>query len=516
MTADGDLVLGYDVGTSAVRLALFDSEGEVVARGREPYPLLLPAPGWAEQRPDDWWRAMCVATRRLLADSELPRERIAAVAIAAQMTGAVAVDRDGVALHNALIWLDTRSEPIARRLTGGAVRVGGYGLGALARWLWRTNGAPNREGRDPTSKYLWFREAMPELWPRIHKLLDVKDYLVHRATGRFATTPDSAHLTWLMDSRRGRMCWSEALLRHLGLDAARLPEIVPATAPVGGLGPEAATELGLLPETLVAGGAGDVTAFALGAGRLGSGALHLHIGTSAWWGCHLPGRKVDVATGIATIAAADPNRYLLVAAQEAAGACVDWAAPALGFGDGDEVDLAAFDEAAASVVPDPALPFFFPWLGGERVPVDDRHLRGGFAGISAQDGRAELARSVLEGVALNVRWAMQAIDRLRGSDEAVVRLVGGGAASAVWGRLLADVLQRPLETTRSPELGGALGAAMTAAVAAGWFADLESAMGMARVGVRHQPDTDLADYYRARFDRFLSYHRRTRKWHRPG
>ncbi len=143
MTADGDLVLGYDVGTSAVRLALFDSEGEVVARGREPYPLLLPAPGWAEQRPDDWWRAMCVATRRLLADSELPRERIAAVAIAAQMTGAVAVDRDGVALHNALIWLDTRSEPIARRLTGGAVRVGGYGLGALARWLWRTNGAPN-------------------------------------------------------------------------------------------------------------------------------------------------------------------------------------------------------------------------------------------------------------------------------------------------------------------------------------------------------------------------------------
>jgi xylulokinase len=147
--------------------------------------------------------------------------------------------------------------------------------------------------------------------------------------------------------------------------------------------------------------------------------------------------------------------------------------------------------------------------------VDDRHLRGGFAGLSASDGRAELARAVLEGVALNIRWAMRAIDRLRGSDEASVRFLGGGARSAVWGQLLADVLQRPLETVRAPELGGALGAAMTAAVAVGWFAGLEAAMEMARVGQRYEPDVGLEAHYQARFDRFLAHLGRTRKWHRP-
>jgi xylulokinase len=514
MMPDDDLILGYDVGTSSVKVGLFDPSGRAVASGRQGYPLLTPAPGWAEQRPDDWWQAMCGATRRLLADSGIAPGRIVALGMSAQVAGAVPVDRAGEPLHNALIWLDTRSEPIARRLTGGPVRIGGYGLGALARWLWRTNGAPNREGRDPTSKYLWFREAKPEIWSRVHKLLDVKDYLLHRATGRFVTTPDCAHLSWLMDSRRHRKGWSEALLAHVGLEAALLPEIVASTAPVGTLRAEAAAELGLAPETLVAAGAGDITAFALGAGRLETGALLLHIGTSAWWGCHLPRRKVDPLTGIATLAAAEPERYLLVAAQEAAGACVEWAGRGLGFETGEGIDFAAFDGAAAAVSPDPAQPFFFPWLGGERVPVDDRHLRGGFAGLSARHGRAELAHAVLEGVALNIRWAMRTVDRMRDSAEPTVRFLGGGAASAVWAGLLADVLQRPLETVRAPELGGAAGAAMTAAVAAGWYPDLEAATGMARVERRHEPDAELGAHYQARFDRFLAHFRRTRKWHR--
>lgn len=507
-------MLGCDFGTSSLKAALFDSRGTIVASRRVGYPLLRPAPGWAEQRPEDWWRAFCEASKDMLREAPIAPARVAALGIAAQMAGAVAVDATGQALGDALIWLDTRSEPIARRITGGPIRLGGYGIGALARWLWLTNGAPNPHGRDPISKYLWLREQRPELWRRVAKLLDVKDYLVCRATGHPVTTADCAHLTWLMDSRHGRRTWSPRLVQHLGLSASLLPDIVPATATVGGLTAEAAAALGLEAGTPVAGGAGDVTAFALGAGRLRPGALHLHIGTSAWWGCHLAGRRVDPLTGIATIASAHPSLNLLVAAQETAGAAVEWAARALAFTRDGAADFGAFDRAAAAAPVDGAAPIFLPWLAGERVPVDDPGLRGGFAGLGLAHDRPALARAVLEGIAFNARWALGGIVRLGGGDAAAVRFLGGGAGSAVWGQLLADVLQRPVEVIEAPEFGGARGAAMIAAVTAGWHADLERAAAMHRLGPRFEPDEARTAHYQARFRRFRAYCKDMRRWRR--
>ncbi len=508
MASNSDLVLGYDIGTSSVKVGLFDRVGGVVADQRASYPLLTPKSGWAEQRPEDWWQAICVATRTALRESGVAPDRIVAMAFAAQMAGAVPVARDGTALSNALIWLDTRSAPIARRIVGGPIRIHGYGLGALARWLWLTNGLPNREGRDPTSKYLWFREQRPDLWPQVHKLLDVKDYLLGRATGRFATTADCAHLTWLMDSRPGRGRWSRRLLRRLDLASSYLPEIVSSTHLAGTLKPEAASALGLTDATLVAAGAGDLTAFALGAGRLASGALHLHIGTSNWWGCHLDGRKVDVRTGIGTIAAAQSGRYLLVAAQESAGACVEWAARVFGFERDGEADFALFDQAADEASIELEAPIFLPWLHGERVPVDDRDLRAGFTGLSLSDDRSRLARAVLEGVAFNVRWALEAFEKTARVTHPTVRFLGGGAKSLIWSQILADVLQRPLEVMAEPELGGARGAAMTAAVAAGWFDNLEDAVGLTRIGNSVSPEVGMARHYDERFRRFLQHYRR--------
>lgn len=508
MAAAKDLVLGCDFGTSSLKAALFDRHGTVVASRKVAYDSYRPAPGWVEQRPEDWWQAFRDAARELLRQEAAAR--VGAIGIAAQMAGAVAVDEAGQSLGNALIWLDTRSEAIARRITDGPIRIGGYGLASLARWLWLTNGAPNRHGRDPATKYLWLREQRPELWARLGKLLDVKDYLVCRATGRAATTADCAHLTWLMDSRRGHRAWSPRLIAHLGLSPALLPEIVPSTAAVGGLTGEAAAALGLEAGTPVAGGAGDLTAFALGAGRLSTGALHLQIGTSAWWGCHLAGRRVDPRSGIATIASAHPTLNLLVAAQETAGAAVEWAARALGFTRHGTADLEAFDRAAAAAAPGAQAPLFFPWLTGERVPVDDPELRGGFAGLELAHDRSALARAVLEGVGFNARWALAGIERLGGGDGAA-RFLGGGAASAVWGQLLADLLQRPLEVVEAPALGGARGAAMTAAVAAGWFADLETATAMSRVARRFEPDPAQAVYYETRFRRFRAQHKHMRR-----
>jgi xylulokinase len=513
-SAGKDLILGYDFGTSSVKAALFDGRGAIKGRATVHYPLLLPAPGWAEQRPEDWWDAMVAATRAVLAAANMPASRIAAIGISAQMCGTIPVDRDGTALHNALIWLDTRSDAIARRLLHGWVRVSGYGVVALARWLRLTGGAPNLAGRDPTSKILWFREERPALWPQIHKLLDVKDYLIQRCTGRFVTTPDCAHLSWLFDARPGRQGWSQAILRRLGLDEALLPVIKPATEQAGTLRAEQAAALGLDEGTPVAAGAGDVSAFALASGTRRHGAIHLHVGMSAWLAAHLPKSRVDPFTRVGSVCSADAADYLVIAAQENGGTCVDWAARALGFESAGKPGYRAFERAAAAVEAQVGLPYFLPWLHGERVPIDDKFVRGGFVNLSLDHGRPEMARAVLEGIALNLRWAMRAISRFADGGTAPVRMLGGGANIELLCQIVADVLQRPIERMAAPEFGGALGAAMTAAVAAGLYPGLAEAGAMACVDRRFEPDPRLASLYAERFARFVAAYRRLRPWYR--
>lgn len=511
-----NLILGYDFGTSSVKAALFDREGRIVADHQESYPLLLPRPGWAEQKPADWWDAMRTVTWALLAKAQVQADRVAALGLSTQMCGTLPVDRDGMPLHNCLIWLDTRSDAIARQITAGGPRVAGYGAFKLLRWLYFTNGAPNLSGKDPASKILWFREKEPAIWDRTHKMLDVKDWLLARCCGAYVTTEDCAHLTWLMDTRKGRRGWSQTLLRQAGLHQALLPEIIGATEQAGTLTAEAAAHLGLAEGTPVAGGAGDVNACAVAAGDMAPGAYHIHLGTSMWLGAHTAGRRVDPLTGIATICAARADAYFLVATQETAGAATAWGARCLGFADADDEGLDGLNAAAARTVPDLDAPYFFPWLFGERVPADDKYLRGGFANASLEHGRDAFARAVFEGVALNSRWALQYAERLGDQARGSIRIIGGGARSDLWCQIFADVLRHPIERPERPELGGARGAAMIAAVAAGWFDTLDTAAVMAALPRlnRFEPDAGAADLYAKRFKQFVAYYRRVRRWYR--
>lgn len=506
--ARGPFVLGYDFGTSALKAALFDAEGQIVASASEALRLLFPAPGWAQQRPEDWWAAMATVTRRVLADASASPDSVQALGLAAQMAGVVPVDERGQALCDGLIWLDMRSGEIAKRTFGGP--VAGYGPVNLARWLRYTGGAPNLSGKDPLTKMLWLRERMPEVWARTYKLLDVKDYLLHRCTGRFVTSPDCAHLTWLFDSREGHKHWAPNLLDRLGLDGALLPDVAAATECAGGLTPAAAQALGLNAGTPVSVGTGDVSAATLAAGAPENGSAHLCIGTSSWFGAMVPRQRVNPLTGIGSLCGADGEDYLLIATQENAGACVKWAVNALGF-DGD---FEAFEQAAGQAGERADAPLFTPWMFGERVPVDDRHVRGGFARLSLDSGREDMARAIYEGVALNARWAMGDFDRLSERKGAALRLIGGGARSALWCQIFADVLQRPLERIVEPQSGGTRGSAMTAAVVAGWYKDLASASAMTRAARFFQPDPALADFYAERFSAFTHYYRRVKPWYR--
>jgi xylulokinase len=497
-----ELVLGYDFGTSSVKAALFGRDGIAHAQATMPYPLHRPKPGYAEQDPQDWWRAMANATRAVLAQVEDAAGRVRSLGIAAQLCGCVPVTSAGEPLHRCLISLDTRSAPIARAITAGGPRVAGYGVLRLAGWLRLANGAPNLSGKDPLSKMLWFREREPEIWRRTARLLDVKDWLVHRLTGEFTTTADAAQLTWLMDNRR--RAWSQAWLERFGIAPEHLPRIVPADTTAGSLTAAAAAELGLPAGLPVSGGVGDVNGAALGAGNTAEGAYHLCIGTSLWLGAHSTKRRVDIFSGIGTLCAALPDRYLLVAAQENGGAAAAWTAHAFGFD-----TVRALDESACRAEPGADTPLFAPWLFGERAPLHDEHRRSVLTGASVRTTREDLAYAVLAGVALNARWALEAAQKCLRASTAELRVLGG-AASPAWTRVLADMLQRPLRVASEPALGAARGAAMTAAVTAGWFRDLDAAGAMARMGIAIEPDRARRAWADERYGELRQLSRRTR------
>jgi len=507
------LIIGYDFGTSSVKAALFDPNGGIIASDQAAYPVKLPREGWAEQVPDDWWNAMALCTKQVIKKANVDSSDIKAIGISAQMGGTIPVNKSGEHLYNCLIWLDTRSATISKKITQGFPKISGYGLSNLLRWLWLTNGAPSLSGKDPISKILWIKEQLPDIWIKTHKFLDVKDYLLHRLCGNFVTSEDCAHLTWLMDNRKGKRQWSKYLSRRVGINTNLLPEIKSSTEVAGKLTRKAAEEIGLSPNTLIVTGVSDVNACALGSGDISNNAIHLCVGTSSWLAAHQTNRAVDIASGTATLCAADHEKYLLIAAQELAGGCINWAVQNLFDLKTSKSTFSHFDQLAQNSKAGANGLFFFPWLFGERVPVDNPYLRGGFANLSISHDSADMARAILEGVALNTRWAMPAIQRITANKDQPIRFLGGAAKSDLWCQIFSDVLQRPIIQMQSPELGGCTGAAMTAAVGAGIFSSLEDSSIMCKTEKTFVPNRSLAPLFEEKIKFFKTYYQRTHSWH---
>jgi xylulokinase len=513
-------ILAVDLGTSGPKVALVTTDGRVLGCEHRPTALHLPPGGGAEQGPDDWWNAIVQATQALHARRLAPQDSIKAICATAQWAGTVAVDARGQPLRNAIIWMDTRGARYVPDITGGLVRVQGYGVRRLAKWLRRTGGIPSLAGKEPLAHILYLRRQEPDVYARTHMFLEPKDYLNLRMTGRYAASFDSIALHWVTDNRNiDRIDYDPALLAMATLPRARLPDLRHAVDRLGPVTPAAAAALGVDPTTQVITGTPDVQSAAIGSGAVADYEGHLYIGTSSWITCHVPFKKTDIRSNMASLPSALPGKYFVANATETAGGCVQWlrdhvlyARDALHDGEPPEDFYDRLEATAHSAPPGSDNVIFTPWLIGERSPVADATLRAGFFNLSLSTTRAHLCRAVMEGVAYNNRWLLQHVERFIGRKMERLRIIGGGANSALWCQIHADVLDRQIDQVEDPVQCNAHGAALLACVSLGHL-QVEDIPERVRIAATFRPRAAHRGLYTALFETYLELYRAHRRIH---
>jgi xylulokinase len=367
---------------------------------------------------------------------------------------------------------------------------------------------------------LWIRDVEPDVYRDTYKFLEPVDWLNQRLTGRFSASHDSIVVHWVTDNRRiDGIDYDASLLRMAGLERSKLPDLVPCATVIGQLQAEAAAALGLPAGLPVAAGTGDVHSAAIGSGAVADFAAHLYIGTSSWISCHVPFKKTDALHNVASIPAAIPGKYLVADEHETAGACLTFLVQNVLFGDdalsGQVPDnvYRRLDEVAATVDPGAHGALFTPWLNGERSPVDDHTIRGGFHNLSLSTSRADLVRAVYEGVAFNTRWLLDAVERFVGRRLDPIAFIGGGANSDVWAQIHADVTGRRIRQVADPVLANVRGAGLLTFVALGQV-KVEDIAEMVEIRATFEPDPATKAVYDSAYPEFVNLYKSTRKIHK--
>jgi xylulokinase len=519
--ATEECVLAIDLGTSGPKVALVATSGAVVASGYEATRLILTDDGGVEQDPDDWWRAITTASRRMMTESGVAPARVIGVCCTAQWLGTVAVDGSGRHLMNSLIWMDARGAEYMHDVTGGRFVVQGYEPRKITRWIRVNGGAPGHSGKDPGAHILWIKHHRPDVYGATKTFLEPKDYLNLRLTGRAVASVDSIAGHFVTDNRDlNHVTYDDQLLRMSQLDRATLPELIRAVDIVGPLLPGAAEELGVPAGIDVVAGTADVHSATLGSGAIEDYRAHLYLGTSSWITCHVPFKKTDLRAAMASLPAAIPNRYFVGNDQETAGACLNWLRDnvlwpddGLGGGPAPADAFRRIDALAATAPVGSGSVIFTPWLNGERTPVDDHNMRAAWFNQSLATTRADQVRAVLEGVAYNSHWLLDSVEKFVGRRLDPIRVIGGGAQSALWRQIHADVLDRTIELVADPHSANVRGAGFLGLVGLG-RASFEELGRSVEIGDVTRPDPAATAVYRPLSEQFRTYYRRTKALHR--
>ena len=473
--------IGIDLGTSAVKLLLVDEQGRIEREVTKEYPLSFPHPGWSEQNPEDWWKAVQHGVLQLT--EHIDKSAVRGIGVGGQMHGLVALDEDDAVIRSAILWNDGRTGEEVAYLNDS---IGRDRLSALtANIAFAGFTAP---------KLLWMRRNEPENFARIRKIMLPKDYINYRLTGVHSCDYSDASGMLLLDVEH--KCWSKEMLAICGVDEAWMPQLFESYEPIGTIRGFVSGALGLPRDCIVVAGAGDNAAAAVGTGVVGEGGCNISLGTSGTLFISSKQFAVDPNNALHAFAHADGGWHLMGCMLSAA-SCNKWLC---------EEILHTTDYAAEQTgITDDKLGnnhvFFLPYLMGERSPINDTNARGTFTGITMDTTRADLVQAVLEGVAFAIRDSFEVA---RSLGLAIPRsfLCGGGAKSPLWRRIFANVLGIPLDMVKT-EQGPGYGGAMLAMVGCGVYPSVQAAAdALVELASTTEPDSELTARYEAQYQKF--------------
>ena len=484
-------VMGIDVGTGGTRAVIVDDGGHIVSSASEEHEAFAsPKIGWAEQRPEDWWRAAGGAVRQAIAQAKLSKEQVSCIGFSGQMHGAVMLDASDRVVRPALIWCDVRTEKQCEELRK---QIG------WERLIELTCNPPL--ANFTLTKLLWTRESEPENWKRVRSVMLPKDYVRFRLTGERATDMADASGTLMLDVARRR--WSAEVLQQVRIDQAALPLLYESPQICAKVSSAGAEETGLAAGTPVVAGAGDQAAGAVGMGIVAPGVVSATIGTSGVVFAATDRPAHDPRGRLHTFCHAVPNRWHVMGVTQAAGLSLRWFRDRFMSGclqnGTDPYDQLTAE--AAGVTPGADGLLWAPYLMGERTPHLDPNARGVLVGLTASHSRAHVVRAILEGVAFSLKDTFTIFGEMN-LPVSRIRLGGGGARSSLWRQIQADVYGHEVEIVEAEE-GAAYGAAILAGVGAGIWPTVDQACdSVVRVASRITPNPTSASTMGARYQSY--------------
>ena len=496
-------ILAVDLGTGGLKTGAVSMRGEVLDHAIAPIHTSYLPGGGAVQDPAQWWSRITESVRAVVDRKVVQPDDLVGIGLTGQWGSTVPVDAEGHPVGDCLLWSDTRGGQFSAKAVGGRVSLFGYSPGNILRWVQLTGGAPSPNGADPLGHELYLRNCEPPVYAKTRTLLEPLDYLGLRFTGRVAATPASMILSWLTDNRPGsKPSYVSELVRRAGRDPGRLPELVATGSVLGPVAADVGKQLGI-PSVPVVCGVPDLHTAFIGSGAVAPYEAHITISTSSWIACEVPFKRTDVIHQVASVPGLRAGAYLVANNHETAGLCLKWFKDSVMGSDSYEevvADAARVPAGSGGVI-------FTPWLKGERTPVEDRTLRGAFLNVSLSTGRDHLSRAVLEGVAFNARWLLDAVEGFVRRPFASLRILGGGAQSDLWCQIHADILGRRLERVAEPIYASLRGAALFAAMSLGHL-ELDDVRGLIRVTDTFEPDPAARAVYEPMYAEFKQFYSR--------
>ena len=459
-------LIGLDIGTSGVKAIIIDARGKVKATASQEYPMSTPHALWAEQDPNEWWKATARVLRQVAKRADVKFADVKAIGLTGQMHGLVLLDNAGKVLRPCIMWNDQRTADQCQAIT---TRIG-------AQQLLEITGNPVLPGFT-APKILWVREHEPQVYKHASRILLPKDYIRYRLSGEYITEVSDASGTSLLDVKKRE--WSSEILRALEIPAEWMPAIVESPEQAGSVNRIAARETGLKEGTLIVGGGGDQAAGAVGSGIVREGIISVTIGTSGVVFAHSEHYRVEPQGRLHAFCHAVSGTWHLMGVTLSAGGSLRWFRDAFCQEEKHVAKITRRDpyevmmaEAAKCPAGSEGL-LFLPYLSGERTPYPDPYARGAFLGLTLRHSKAHMIRSVLEGVAFSLRDCLELMKAM-GIPVSDVRVSGGGARSKFWRQILADVMDTGLTTVTTTE-GASYGAALLASVGSGVFGSVAEA-----------------------------------------